>query len=837
MPSRSTIRSRTGVTVTAAALLLAAGHASATPPCIENRSPDGDPYEFRTTTEFPCQDSWSGSQRTAVDFYPVGSSPEADSHASAKFLPDGSAVIVANRESANLTLFNPLTRALVRAIPLSGHPESVAVSPDGTRAVTANLAENTASIVNLTTGAEIAVIPVGGSPSTALINAAGTLAVISNSGDQTASVIDLSTGAVVRTFPTGGIFTQISVNPETAAYAFRAYGPALAGNTLVFPDSTAERIRLIDITTGATTSLVSTNDPIGVAVTPDGSKAVVTHYGSTRILSVVDVASKTITAAINVGADLQGPVTINPAGTKAVVAVLNACRVVDLTTSTASGDISTASVNELYTSADGQYAVCVGFRGSLVSYATSTLVKDLNNFVSTSVGAVSPVAPLAVQFSDTFGEDMVVMTTSGSGGSLQSGGPSGPAPEADRARTVAVSPDGLRAVVISQQSQTASILNPYTGVVSAWVTVDRRPGEVRITPDGAKAVVTSRDGTNLSIITLATGAKVDVPISTRADQLEISPDGQFAYAAVVTADGVWRVNLNTAAVQGPKLATGDMGSVGYMAQQFSGLALSPSGNALITCNSFSNSISIIDTATWSIVKTLTIGTFPTRASFSADGSKIYITNRDSDTVSVVSNAGAASALLATIPVGDGPFLTAATPSGSKLYVVNWNANTIGVVNLTTNTQVSTIPIPAGQSVDGLKMSPDGTRVYVTYGQGSLSFGLGGYTRTQTGSLAVINTATDSIIQTIPTANFGVQLALSANGYVGAIAQPWGDGVSIIDFVDCPADFDHSGFADTDDYDAFVHAFEAGNIDADFDHSGFVDTDDFDAFVHAYETGC
>lgn len=54
---------------------------------------------------------------------------------------------------------------------------------------------------------------------------------------------------------------------------------------------------------------------------------------------------------------------------------------------------------------------------------------------------------------------------------------------------------------------------------------------------------------------------------------------------------------------------------------------------------------------------------------------------------------------------------------------------------------------------------------------------------------------------------------------------------------CGADFDGSGFVDTDDYDAFVHAFEAGENTADFDASGFVDTDDFDAYVHAFEAGC
>lgn len=54
---------------------------------------------------------------------------------------------------------------------------------------------------------------------------------------------------------------------------------------------------------------------------------------------------------------------------------------------------------------------------------------------------------------------------------------------------------------------------------------------------------------------------------------------------------------------------------------------------------------------------------------------------------------------------------------------------------------------------------------------------------------------------------------------------------------CEADFDQSGFMDTDDFDAFVYAFEEGLPKTDFNHSGFVDTDDFDAFVAAFIEGC
>lgn len=54
---------------------------------------------------------------------------------------------------------------------------------------------------------------------------------------------------------------------------------------------------------------------------------------------------------------------------------------------------------------------------------------------------------------------------------------------------------------------------------------------------------------------------------------------------------------------------------------------------------------------------------------------------------------------------------------------------------------------------------------------------------------------------------------------------------------CRSDIDCSNFLDTDDFTAFILAFESGSEIADFDSSGFVDTDDFTAFVLAFEAGC
>lgn len=56
-------------------------------------------------------------------------------------------------------------------------------------------------------------------------------------------------------------------------------------------------------------------------------------------------------------------------------------------------------------------------------------------------------------------------------------------------------------------------------------------------------------------------------------------------------------------------------------------------------------------------------------------------------------------------------------------------------------------------------------------------------------------------------------------------------------VYCPADFDQDGFISGPDFDAFVEAFEAGDVAADFDSDGFITGVDFDLYVQAFEAGC
>jgi subtilisin family serine protease len=84
---------------------------------------------------------------------------------------------------------------------------------------------------------------------------------------------------------------------------------------------------------------------------------------------------------------------------------------------------------------------------------------------------------------------------------------------------------------------------------------------------------------------------------------------------------------------------------------------------------------------------------------------------------------------------------------------------------------------------------------------------------------------------------------NGNGALDTVDLTTGAGTDVnangtLDQCECLADFDRSGFADSDDFTAFVAAFGGtGPGDADIDRSGFVDSDDFIAFVTVFSRGC
>jgi YVTN family beta-propeller protein len=124
----------------------------------------------------------------------------------------------------------------------------------------------------------------------------------------------------------------------------------------------------------------------------------------------------------------------------------------------------------------------------------------------------------------------------------------------------------------------------------------------------------------------------------------------------------------------------------------------------------------------------------------------YITNNDSNSVSVINTA--TNTVIATIPIGYGPFGVSVTPDGGKVYIGSFGINTVGVIETATNTVIATIP--SGPSA-GIAAGQDGRRVYAAnfYDE----------------SLSVIDTKTNTVIATVPGVGVSPYGVVAANGKV------------------------------------------------------------------------
>ncbi|BCK70527.1 hypothetical protein Srufu_044800 [Streptomyces libani subsp. rufus] len=84
-----------------------------------------------------------------------------------------------------------------------------------------------------------------------------------------------------------------------------------------------------------------------------------------------------------------------------------------------------------------------------------------------------------------------------------------------------------------------------------------------------------------------------------------------------------------------------------------------------------------------------VGTLPQGITLLPDGTRAYVGNRGSNTVSVIDTA--TDTVTATIPTGAGPVYVALGPDGTRGYVTVADAGVVSVLDTATNTLVADIP--------------------------------------------------------------------------------------------------------------------------------------------------
>jgi len=195
-----------------------------------------------------------------------------------------------------------------------------------------------------------------------------------------------------------------------------------------------------------------------------------------------------------------------------------------------------------------------------------------------------------------------------------------------------------------------------------------------MSPDG-KTVLVSNDGQyrqSLSVIDAASG-KVRQSLSYDSPEalfvgLAFSPDGRHAYASAGGNNKIrtYDMTLNGKLAEGASIPLPTTNPAGITVNHFpAGLTVSPDGTKLWVANSLSNSVSVIDLAT-RIVK--------------------------------------------IIPAGSNPYAVALAPDGLTAYVSDWGASDLTVIDATSDTPKGTITV--GEHPSALKVNTARRELYI-----------------------------------------------------------------------------------------------------------------------------
>ena len=153
---------------------------------------------------------------------------------------------------------------------------------------------------------------------------------------------------------------------------------------------------------------------------------------------------------------------------------------------------------------------------------------------------------------------------------------------------------------------------------------------------------------------------------------------------------------------------------------------------------------------------------------SSTGPYAYITNSDSDSVSVIDTA--TDAVVSTIDIGNCPTGIAVNAAGTRAYVTNENSNNLSVINTSTNTVISSLDV--GLNPRGVAVDPGNTHIFVT-------------NHKSPGDVTVIHTITNSVFTipyTVYEGNFPAGVVVNPEGTTLYVANEGGSSVSIIRLI-------------------------------------------------------
>jgi len=659
---------------------------------------------------------------------PVGSKPEGVSVS-----PDGSRVYVTNRGSNSVSVIDPANNNVISTILVGQNPLGVAVSPDGTKVYVANQGSNTVSVINALTGTITSTITVGSQPAGVCVSPNGNTVYVANFNDGTVSVINAVTNAVTATIHIGGNPFGVIVNPN--------------GSQLYVSNETTDvyEVNTVSntITATATLTYAGNGRTRGLAVSADGKYLYVANAFNVQQVYIPLFAGAGITGnpwSLAIGVSMSPDGTHIFATNGASLELINPIDpYIDLYEPSGQGPDSFGN----FTSAG------TGCSGAPITFTITVNPASILPVITagTATGTIS-----ACQGSPSASPDIQQFTVSGTGLTNN---------------ITATTPAGFEVSLSAESGYGNSVTVPQTGgtanntivyVRSAASATGNISGNVVLSSPGASAK-------NVAVI----GKVNPLPtVNAVGNKTFITGNNTTAINFTGNANTFNWVN-NTTGIGLPASGTGSIPAFTAV----------NNGNSPVTAtitvtpvnkqsyayipNTDASSVSVVDLAANQTIATIPVGQSPIGVAISPDGAKVYITNQQSSTISVINTATNTVQTTFVTPIGTKPTGIVVTPDNSKIYVADHQLNSVLVYNTATNSLISTIPV--GTSPYGVCISPDGTKVYAA--------------NSSDNTISVINTATNIVIATVPVGLGPNALCISADGNTLYVANYGSNNVSVV----------------------------------------------------------
>ena len=308
-----------------------------------------------------------------------------------------------------------------------------------------------------------------------------------------------------------------TVSHQFAVIAHTAAGPAQA--SFIFPT----------VTVTPTATMRTGVGPLAVAISPGSLRALIANFSVQSVTVLSFDSSPPAPKTIPVG---LWPVwiAITPDGSTAIVCCLQSQSVwqVDI----ADGGASQTSVQVTEPTAvaitpDGSYALIADAAASQILVVDVTTWEQVADPIPTGPGpgavAITPDGTRAF-IANTNGSTVTVIDVASRqalANAIEVG---------QRPVRVAFTPDGRLALVTVASSNRVAVIDVASGQVQGAIPVGNDPLGIAITPDGSHAIVANVEGNALTVIEIASKATWTLPVGNGPTSVAVAPNGLFALA-------------------------------------------------------------------------------------------------------------------------------------------------------------------------------------------------------------------------------------------------------------------------------------------------------------------